>query len=151
MRKLFISVGLCACLAGCSVPVVLDSVTKGVEKSNAVVSELEKATDYAMPDKVAETGESVGHGISKGARIVAPIADTFFPGAGVIIGGIGALAGAIGTWFQNRKRRSAEAQRDAIMVAVDDISGIGAKIVPVAAMMGVAKELKDHYDNTMGK
>ena len=147
---LVLAATLCVC-AGCPeddprVEMARDKITviaASIEAAEPVVAELEKLAP-GIPIEVVEKGEAAANKVeivcsraSTAAKIFALIpgaTQPFAAGAAAILGALGTLAGAVGTFFQRRKAASIA---KAAVIAAEKTKGGGAAIVNASTVAGV--------------
>jgi len=126
-----------------------------VEQSERVIVALEDATGKTIPVEISSKGEVISGKVAdvagKGQAAVAtlkafmPMASPYADVAYTILGAVGTLAGAAGTFFSRRKAKANEQEAKTLIKAVDDVAGIGKKINDIAELTGTAAGIKQKY------
>jgi len=117
-------------------------VANSIEKGDAVAAEIEKelGVQAVQPDTAAK-GEAVAGTVGLIANAAAGIAAVIPGGQGVglILGALGTLAGAVGTFMGRRK---AAKIATAAVTAADKIPGGGTAMKDAATVAGVSADIR---------
>ena len=152
MRKITIAAACICLIAGCSFLQFNEGaqkaagttvvIAKSLDAAEPVVVEFEKQAGAFVTEGQKSTAANVTSKVQATTGVLAGIAAVIPGGQGVaaLLGGIGTIAGAVGTFFARRKTRKVA---KAAVLAADSLPGGGKAITTAAIRTGTVNEVQD--------
>jgi len=134
-------------------------LSESADQAEEVVAALENVTGPAIDKETASRIEGIANRLEEladkaktGAAIGAALPGPQQPWVGAlaaVLGGVGTLAGAVGTFMERRRRRSTEKGLRAVVTAVNDVAKVGDRIKRVTVNAGVSEVVERQYQAAM--